>query len=191
MLRISLSADESWLVDPDRLTPRAAAIARLWSANRLHSPCPLILQSVHTVAEMGADADEIALWWRGDGSRRHRMVLEYAGLLPGRHLADPHERMEWIAQQLPVGYVPVGGGDQWGGVALDTATLEADADLITATQVRDLLRRLGRPLTEGTLRNYTSKGGRAPGGWPDPARYVGRTPLWSRRDVEEYAGVPK
>lgn len=61
----------------------------------------------------------------------------------------------------------------------------APEPLITRTQVLDLLRALGRPLSAGTLDNYRS---RPPAGWPQPARYVGRTPMWNRAAIEAYAG---
>jgi len=59
-----------------------------------------------------------------------------------------------------------------------------DIDLITKDQVIALLRELGRPVTAATVDNYRS---RPPAGWPQPVRYVGRTPLWSQTAVREYA----
>ncbi len=59
-----------------------------------------------------------------------------------------------------------------------------DIDLIPKEQVIALLRELGRPVTAASVDNYRSN---PPTGWPQPVRYVGRTPMWSQTAVREYA----
>lgn len=173
-------------VELDDLTPRAAAIARIWSANRLHTPCPLRLESVRTLREMGADPDEAALWWGADAmDRPHRFTLDVPATLPGGRGQPIHVRLEAMAQRLPIGYIPVGGaGSPSEPAVLDTAELRADADLLTRGQVSELLREQGRPVSVQTIANYKAT---PPSGWPQPVKYVGRTPLWSRAAVEAYA----
>jgi hypothetical protein len=172
-------------VELEDLTPTAAAIARIWSANRLHTPCPLQLQSTRTLREMGADPEEAVLWWGAAAmDQPHRFVLDVPATLPGGYGAPMATRLEAMAQRVPVGYMPVGGGDPREPVALDAAALAADAEYITRDEVLELLRKLGRPITSATLYNYTRN---PPADWPGIARYVGRTPQWSRDAIEAYA----
>lgn len=51
-------------------------------------------------------------------------------------------------------------------------------------KVSELLREQGRPVSVQAIANYKAK---PPPGWPQPVKYVGRTPLWSRAAVESYA----
>lgn len=171
-------------VELDDLTPRAAAIARIWSANHLHTPCPLIVESVRTLREMGADPDEAHLWWGADAmDRPHRFVLDVPATLPGGHGQPLPARLEAMAQRLPIGYIPVGGGTQTAPPA-NVDELREDADLLTRAQVSELLCEQGRPVSVQVIANYKAN---PPKGWPQPAKYVGRTPLWSRTAIEAYA----
>lgn len=171
-------------VDLDQLTPRAAAIARIWSANRLHTPGPIILESVRTLRDMGADSEEAALWgW--DLDEPHRFVLDVPRTLPGGAAQPLPVRLEAMARSLPIGYIPV-GSDTVADVriSITAADLAADADLLTRSQVAELLREQGRPVSIRTIANYKAN---PPAGWPQPVKYINRTPLWSRAAVEAYA----
>lgn len=172
------------LVDLDQLTPRAAAIARIWSANPLHTPGPIILESVRTMRDMGGDPDEAKLWgW--DLDNPHRFVLDVPSTLPGGVGQPIEARLEALARALPIGYIPVGSSTVADvRLLVDEAAIVEDADLLTRTQVAQLLREQGRPISVRAIANYKSK---PPAGWPAPAKYVGRTPLWSRTAVEAYA----
>lgn len=172
-------------VDLDTLTPRAAAIARIWSGTPLHTPCPLQLESVKTLREMGADPAEVALWWGAEAmDRPHRFIFDVPSRLPGGHGQPLHVRLEATARNLPVGYLPVGGGPPDEPAEDSLVGLRRDADLLTRSQVATLLYDLGRPVSIQAIANYKST---PPAGWPQPASYVGRTPLWSRLAVEAYA----
>lgn len=168
-------------VDTATLTPTAAAIARLWSANRLHTPGPIALESIRTVREMTSDEQlaEVIAWYGEDAlDRPHRMVWPYRGSL-GHRAHSLAEELERQAAALPIGYRPV-------GPALDEdtdAVLVQDEDYITSGEVLTLMRELGRPIGRPTLANYKAN---PPTGWPGIARYVGRTPQWSRRAIEAY-----
>lgn len=109
------------------------------------------------------------LWWwaRGDQQwvqiRGHLQWEAGAGSGAARHLM-----LRW------------GLGDR----RRQHAAQQGDHDLITADEVVTLLRERGRPLSLAALRNY---GRRPPSGWPGVATRVGRTPLWSRSQIEAYA----
>lgn len=189
-------------IELDGLSPRAAAVACIWSANRLHSPCPIVMESTRPLGDLLTDPDEAAVWGPAALAKPHRIVIDFGRRLPGMPPGDDvprdgspipesrraelfREQLELIATRLPVGYVPVGGGADRGSVAvaLDRDALAED-DLITRDQLVDLLRRLGRPVSPAVIANYKR---RPPAGWPQPVKYVGRTPLWSRRAVAAYA----
>lgn len=168
-------------VDTATLTPTAAAIARLWSGNTLHTPCAITLESIRTVREMAPaeQLDEVIAWYGEDAlDRPHRMVWPYR---PRGHRAHSlAEQLERQAAALPIGYRPV-------GPALDDdidAVPVEDEDYITSDEVLALMRELGRPIGKATLANYKAH---PPTGWPGIARHVGRTPQWSRRAIESYA----
>lgn len=169
-------------VDLDRLTPRARALAEIVTANRLQTRCPVILESVRTIREMGATADD-ALFYGADAmDKPHRVIWDHWARYPSGSDVDPHGYLENEARKLPLGYFPVGASRDQRVPTADAA--RDDADFITRDQVLDLLCDLGRPITSATLYNYTR---RPAAGWPGIARYVGRTPQWSRTAIEAYA----
>ncbi len=169
-------------VELDDLTPRARAIATLWTTQPMHTPCPLILESLRTLREMGADEDEVRLWWGPEAmDRPHRMVWEARDV--GKRGVPVAARLELLAQRLPVGYIPV-GTSRSPNLNVDVDELRDDADLLTRAQIADVLAEMGRPLSPGVIANYKSH---PPAGWPQPVKYVGRTPLWSRAEIEGYA----
>ncbi|WP_367139439.1 hypothetical protein [Saccharothrix sp. HUAS TT1] len=167
-------------VDTTTLTPTAAALARLWSANPLHTPGPVHLESIRTLREMTPPEQmaEVIAWYGEDAlDRPHRVVWPYHAR---GHRAHPlAEELERQAAALPVGYRPVGSALDEDG---DTALVD-DEDFITSDEVLELMTRHGRPIGRTTLANYKHQ---PPAGWPGIARYVGRTPQWSRRGVLEY-----
>lgn len=169
-------------VDLDRLSPRARAIAEIVATRALHTRCPLILESVRTLREMGATEADEAFYGPEAMAAPHRVTWDHWARYPSRSDLDPHDYLESEARKLPMGYYPVGRGRDQRVPSADAA--RAAADLIPKTQVLDLLRALGRPISATTMDNYRSK---PPTDWPQPAEYVGRTPLWSRTAVEAYA----
>jgi hypothetical protein len=174
-------------VELDDLSPTAAAIARIWSANDLHTPCSLHLESVRTIREMGIDPETAAVWHTPDAlDRPHRTIWANRMVWPRRR---PDARpwtlaslLEEHAAALPLGYRPIAPAHL--DLDLDDDALVDDTDYITREQVLDLLRTLGRPISKATLYNYTKN---PPAGWPGIAHYVGRTPRWSRTAIEGYA----
>lgn len=129
-----------------------------------------------SVAFYGAAEDEAARW-RTDS--RGQGLWRWTGI----DWTQTHGHMQW----------EIGAGDparwlmrRWGLAdwRAQAAARAADDDLIPADDVLALLRKLGRPITAGTMRNYRSN---PPKGWPQPVKRVGRTPLWSRAAVEQYA----
>lgn len=167
-------------VDTDALTPTAAAIARLWSANRLHTPGPITLESIRTVREMTPPEqfDEVVAWYGEDAlDCPHRMVWPYRPR--GGRAHSLAEELERQAAALPIGYRPIGSAL----VEETDAVLVEDEDYITSAEVLRLMTELGRPIGKATLANYKSN---PPQGWPGIARYVGRTPQWSRRGIVAY-----
>lgn len=165
-------------VDLDRLTPRARALAEILARNPLKTRSPILVESTRTMREMGAtDADAI---WYGDLDQPHRTTWDHWAKIPGP--IDPHDYLENEARKLPLGYFPVGRSRAGRVPAADAA--RDDTDLITRSQIAEVMRELGRPIGLATLANYKSN---PPKGWPQPVKYVGRTPLWSRAAIEEYA----
>lgn len=180
IVQIAIHPDGQTLadVDLDRLTPRARALAEIVTRNPLHTPSPVIIQSTRTMREMGATADDAVFY--GDLDQPHRTTWEHWARIHGP--IDPHDYLENEARKLPLGYFPVGRyRDDWVPSA-DAA--RDDTDLITRPQIVEVLRELGRPISPATLANYKSN---PPKGWPEPVKYVGRTPLWSRTAIERYA----
>jgi hypothetical protein len=156
-------------VDPDRLTPRARALAEAVQSSRI-----VMLESTRTLRELGADP----MWYGPDLDQPHRIAWEAWSQERPRDIVEYLERQ---AAKLPIGYVPVGPAHNELPPA-DAA--RAEGHLIGKAQVLELLRDLGRPISATTLDNYRS---RPSADWPQPVRYVGRTPQWDRRQIETYA----
>lgn len=204
-------------VDPDQLTPRARALAEVWASAPLGYRGHIMLESARTLREMGATDDDATWhggpaaldlphripwqhWpaWPVTTRPANRPGDDNIPRHPDRqrtptgvvHRTDDrvHTRgtvvdyLERCAASLPIGYYPAGLGRDDLVPSADAA--RDDTDLITKAQVEALLRKLGRPISAATLDNYRS---RPPAGWPQPVDYVGRTPRWSRIEVEAYA----
>jgi len=217
-IRVGLGPCHSLVdVDPDQLTPRARALAEVWARAPLGYRAHIMLESAHTLRELGATEDD-AQWYGGLEALDHPHRIPWASwpawpvrtrpvrdgdTRDGEHTpegyvrvsrdgtrtrvrAAVHEYLEACAAALPVGYYPVGLGPADRVPSADVA--RDDVDLITKHQVMELLRELGRPISAAVLDNYRS---RPAAGWPQPVEYVGRTPRWSRTQVEEYARKPR
>lgn len=168
-------------IDLDRLTARARALAELWADAPLGCRTHVILESARTMREMGGDPEEAALWgWNLD--RPWRMPWDSWSDYPPHSTLDPHDYLESQVQRMPMGYYPASRGRGSRAPSADAA--RGDADLLTRGQVLALLSGLGRPISAATMDNYRS---RPPAGWPQPAQYVSRTPLWDRAAIERYA----
>lgn len=151
-------------------------------------PTPQVLVDL-TEAANGGWEWAVAFYGREDGAARWRTDSRGQGLWrwTGTDWVQTHGHMQWeIDADDPAGWLM----RRWGlaDQRAQTAARAADDDLITADEVLTLLRDLGRPITPGTLRNYRSK---PPHGWPQPAKHVSRTPLWSRREIAAYAATAK
>lgn len=160
---------------PHTCVDRARALAETLAqgpANPAGTRGPVRLQSAQTKAELGLDPQ----WYGPDMDRPHTTAWNSWERYPAESTVDPHRYLEMQAAKLPVGYYPR-------GVEASPAA-HAAADLISRLQVIEVMRAAGRPITVGTLDNYRS---RPPAGWPGPAEYVGRTPMFSRRAIEAYA----
>jgi hypothetical protein len=122
-------------------------------------------------------AEDEAVRWRTDS--RGQGLWRWTGT----DWVQTHGHLQWeIDAANPAAWLM----RRWGLAdwRAQAAAQAADDDLIPADKVLALLRKLGRPITAATLRNYRSK---PPQGWPQPVKYVGRTPLWSQRAVAAYA----
>lgn len=174
-LRLHDKTDRVSDIDPSSLTPRARALAEAIApadANPLGVRHPIRLASDQTMRELDLDP----IWYGPDLDQPHTTMWSSWSDYPATSTLDPHEYLETQAAKLPVGYYPTG---------VDASgTAQDDADLITRMQVIEVMRAAGRTLSVGALDNYRS---RPPAGWPGPVRYVGRTPMWSRRAIEAYA----
>jgi hypothetical protein len=175
LLRLRDGTDTPETIDTTRLTARARALADVVAARPLHTRGPVALVSTRSKAELGLDP----LWHGPDMDAPHRTTWSSWARYPATSTMDPHEYLEREAAKLPAGYVPL--------AAAADVDVRADAELLTKAQVLELLRALGRPISPTTLDNYRS---RPPAGWPQPARYVGRTPMWDRQAIETYARQP-
>lgn len=174
-LRLHDDFDITSDIDPSRLTSRARALAEALTpgaGNPGGTRGPVRLQSDRTMADLGLDP----LWHGPDLDRPHTTVWASWERYPADSPVDPYRYLEMQAAKLPVGYYPC-------GVESSPAAHDS-ADLITRAQVIEVMRAAGRPITVGTLDNYRS---RPPAGWPGPAEYIGRTPMWSRTAIVEYA----
>lgn len=174
-------------IDLDRLTPRARALAEVIASTPLQTRPAVILESTRTIREMGGTDDD-AIWYGADAmDAPHRVIWEHWARYPQTSPVDPHDYLEGEARKLPLGYYPVGRAKDQRVPSADAA--RDDTDLITRAQIAEVLRELGRPISLATLANYKS---RPPAGWPQPVKYIGRTPLWSRSAIEQYArtGTP-
>lgn len=168
-------------VDLDRLTARARALAEILAAAPVKAQTSICIESTRTVREMDPDASP--LWHTTEElDRPHRTQWSAWSAYPVGTTVDVHDYLEEQAAKLPIGYYPI-GRDSFARVPGADAARD-EADLVTRTQVIELLRQLGRPLSVDTIDNYRS---RPPKGWPQPVRYVGRRPMWDRRDIEAYA----
>lgn len=167
-------------IDLDRLTPRARAIAEVVATRDLRTRCPLILESVKTIREMDPGADPT--YYGSVMDEPHRTVWDHWARYQTTSTTDPHDYLEAEARKLPLGYYPVGCSKDHRVPTAEAA--REDAALLDKTQVLELLRELGRPISSGVVDNYRS---RPPAGWPQPARYVGRTPQWNRAEIEAWA----
>lgn len=170
------------VVDLDRLTPRARALAQAWHSRRIPGVGPVVIESTRTRREIDPDVSPI---WHTDAEldAPDRVVWCSWSHYPDCSAMDPHEYIERQAHRLPVGYVVVSAhrGDRVPSVQ----DAMRDAHLITKAQLVGVLRDAGRPVTAAALDNYRSAK-RAPAGWPQPAVYLERTPLWDLAEVEAY-----
>ncbi len=174
-------AEQPLPVDLDRLTPRARALAETLAATPVKAPVAVMLESARTVREMDPDADP--LWHTPEQlDAPHRVTWSAWSHYPVESGMDPHEYLERQARKLPLGYFPI-GRDSFTSVPSADAARD-DTDLIAKGQVIALLRELGRPVTAASVDNYRSS---PPAGWPQPVRYVGRTPMWSSTQIQRYA----
>lgn len=181
-------------IDLDRLTPMARALAESVAARPLSARSTVWLESHQTLRDLFAANAARGLpahlsngaFWHSeeelDGP--HRIPWCSWSHYPVTSTMDPHDYLEQQAQKLPMGYYPI--GSIWDRVPSASAARD-DTDLITRTQVLELLRHLGRPITAATMDNYRQ---RPPADWPQPVRYVGRTPQWSRAAIAAYASQP-
>lgn len=170
------------VIDLDRLSPRARALAEIVATRELHTRCPIILESDRTLREMGATDVDAAFYGAEAMDYPHRVMWDNWAHYPSQSEMDPHDYLEIEARKLPMGYYPVGRSVDQRVPSADSA--RDHTRLIPKAQVLDLLRKLGRPISSGTLYNYTSK---APADWPGVAEYIGRTPMWDRAAIEAYA----
>lgn len=183
-------------IDLDRLTPMARALAEAVHARDLHARGTIWIESVATLRELFAENARRGLpeprsngrFWRSEEEldRPHRIPWCSWSRYPVTSLVDPHAYLEEQARKLPIGYFPV--GCDWRDRVLSADAARDDSDLIAKGAVLELLRQLGRPISAATLDNYRS---RPPAGWPQPARYVGRTPLWSTAEIRAFASLSR
>lgn len=179
-------------INLDRLTPMARALAESVLARPLHARSTVWLESVKTLRELFAENQRRGLpahmsdgsFWHTEEEldQPHRIPWCSWSRYPITSATDPHDYLEREAQKLPMGYYPTGADFRDRVPSADTA--RDDTDLIPKARVLEVLRDLGRPISAATMDNYRSK---PPNGWPQPARYVGRTPLWSEAQVRSYA----
>lgn len=180
-------------IDLDRLTPMARALAESVHARPLSARSTVWLESHQTLRDLFAANAARGLpahlsngaFWHSeeelDGP--HRIPWCSWSHYPVTSEVDPHDYLEQQAQKLPIGYFPIGQGVQDRVPSAEAA--RDDTDLIVRSQVLEVLRELGRPISVASLDNYRKN---PPKGWPQPVRYVGRTPQWSRAEVVAYAG---
>ena len=166
-----------------QLSPKARALAEIIASRTIPTRRWIILESVRTIREMDSNADPC---WYTDAEMDapHQVIWEHWthwARWPARSVEDVHDYLENEARKLPIGYYPVGCHK---GQRVPSAATAADAHLIDKTHVMEVLREEGRPISGSTMDNYRS---RPPAGWPQPVKYVGRTPLWDEHQIREYA----
>lgn len=174
-------------VDLTRLTPTARALAEIISSAAIPILRPIILESVRTRREMMPPerAEELIAWYSPEElDQVDRIHWDGWADYPKKSTMDVHDVLESEARKLPLGYYPVGLGKDHRVPSADAA--KNDTDLIDKSHVLDVLREEGRPISAAAMDNYRSK---PPKDWPQPVKYIGRTPLWSERAIRAYAAL--
>lgn len=179
-------------IDLGRLSPMARALAESVHATPLHARSGIWLESAATRRELFAEnarrgrpahMSDSAMWYTEEElDRPHGIPWCSWARYPVSSTVDPHDYLEGEARKLPLGYYPAGADFRDRVPSADAA--QAATDLIPKARVLEILRDLGRPISAATMDNYRS---RPPNGWPQPAQYVGRTPLWSETAIRSYA----
>ncbi len=164
-------------IDPDRLTETARNLAEAIADTPSRSPVDIWMEADHPIRdtmdgwEVWYTAEESALPerrpWRG-------WSTEPLGLAE-----DPHARLEYEARKIPPGWHVYGAHPQRPNITRGPVR-EGDSAFTLA-----YLASRGRVIGAATWRSYVARGQA-----PAPTRRVGRTPLWSMDDIDQWLDRP-
>lgn len=165
-------------VDLDILSPRARTLAEAVVQTELRTATNIWVEHDKPIRER----PDWQFWHTEDeASRPERRPWRGWGRYPIESTVTPVEYLETEARKIPPGW-HVLGADTVRPVASKESGA-ADSGM-TRDMVLNYLRERGRPIGASTWTGYVARKQA-----PKPSRHVGRTPLWERRDIDDWLGA--
>lgn len=169
-------------IDLDALTPRARALAEAVAQRSLATPGEVWCAAEGTVRQLVPDAER----WYSSEELDQPLTRNWSGwsYYPPDSVMPAADYLEQQARRIPPGYAIIGHHPD---NPVPSAREAAQDTGMTRDQVLDYLEALrGKRITPGTWSAYVARDQA-----PKPVRYVGRTPLWDRREIAEWAKTPE
>ncbi|WP_141576105.1 hypothetical protein [Actinomadura sp. WMMA1423] len=173
------------VIDSDRLSPRARALAEAIASGPASDTGKGVITCMRRDALEGMTVAQAAKAIMDDDLSPQSLASvgwRSWSRYPAASAMDPHEYLEIQARRIPGDWVIIGHAYAPGPQAQAAVADQG----ITASEVLETLRRLGRPVAPGTWRSYVARGQA-----PRPVRHVGTTPLWERQAVVDWAQAPR
>ena len=173
-LQLRSDSDHRDTVELDDLSPGARALAECIGERPLRDLRTIWLQTIHPIGDL-APADEAHFWLNEKLDEPHRIPWSAWDGYPTESTQTAVAYLEELAGRLPVGYHPL---DSEFGDSMPSTQTAGSVALLTRDQVVELLADRGRQITTATWSAYVARNEA-----PQPAGYVGRTPMWSHDEV--------
>lgn len=158
-------------VDLDRLSPRARALAEAIAGTTLSTAVDIWMETSLPIRDLVPDWEQ---WYTPErAARPDRRPWRGWSTYPADSAMDVHDYLEQQAAKIPPGWHVYGAHP---GQPVPTQVYG-----MTVEQVVAYLKRQGRRINPSTWTGYVAREQA-----PQPATYVGRTPLWDPDEIVEW-----
>lgn len=159
-------------LDPDQLSPTARALVEAVAATPSGANVDIWVEADQPIRDTEPDW---RLWYTEDEAAKP-LRRPWRGWSTEPIVGDPHQRFEYEASKIPVGWHILGASPH---NPLPDAGPPAGYNI---QQVINHLAVLGRTIKPGTWRSYVARGQA-----PKPRRWVeGGTPVWDLEQIEKW-----
>ncbi|MEV8523106.1 hypothetical protein AB0451_02960 [Streptomyces sp. NPDC052000] len=163
-------------VDLDQLSPRARTLAEAVAQAPLQTATDIWMEQDRPIRETEPDWQ---LWYTdAQAARPERRPWRGWAYYPIDSSVSPVDYLEREARKIPPHWHVHGYMSDSPVPSLDAGAADQG---MTKDMVLQYLRAHGRPIAPSTWTGYVARNQA-----PKPARYVSRTPLWDRADIDAY-----